>query len=266
MTVFRQVHLILASVAIVQANLSQTLEEQSGIGWWPVQPAATQLTQSKNNYEQSTDDPPLYLGVTKAVPREDKSFKKPALDVKSLFKPGSPYCRQVKSERSQNGSLTCYRCKDPNTGIHFEQCSRTEKNRNLRLRRSAKQERSAEQDESLPDEYRFSEEYFLPQASKPVSYKDKNDSCERVVKDSMVCMVCENARTHGKYKQCSYVHSPQDKAYEYSKSSSFVGDTDKPVRGRETHQAIKDESPESVEDSWEKRSPAHNYGIICCAV
>lgn len=34
-------------------------------------------------------------------------------------------------------------------------------------------------------------------------------------------MVCKDAKTNGKYEQCSYVKQPHEKAYSYVKSSSF---------------------------------------------
>lgn len=37
----------------------------------------------------------------------------------------------------------------------------------------------------------------------------------------MVCMVCKDAKTNGKYEQCSYVKQPHEKAYSYVKSSTF---------------------------------------------
>lgn len=37
----------------------------------------------------------------------------------------------------------------------------------------------------------------------------------------MVCMVCKDAKTNGKYEQCSYVKQPLEKAYSYRQSSTF---------------------------------------------
>lgn len=151
--------------------------------------------------------------------------------------------------------MTCYRCKDPKNGSTYEHCSYTsqpqqeqqeQQHRSRGARSNAAVEKSPtdslsagshpssksshgsssdESTEKLPGAFRFSEDYFHPEASHdlPTEYEKNIDNCERVVKDSMVCMVCKDPKTSGKYEQCSYVAQPHEKAYAYSKSSSFGG-------------------------------------------
>lgn len=70
--------------------------------------------------------------------------------------------------------------------------------------------------------YRFTDEYFADAAyDVPAAYESKGEKCDKVVKDSMVCMVCKDAETNSKYEQCSYVKQPREEAYTYTKSSSF---------------------------------------------
>lgn len=70
--------------------------------------------------------------------------------------------------------------------------------------------------------YRFADEYFTDATHKvPATYEHKGEKCEKIVKDSMVCMVCKDNKTNGKYEQCSYVKQPLEKAYSYRQSSTF---------------------------------------------
>ncbi|XP_046615060.1 uncharacterized protein LOC124302692 [Neodiprion virginianus] len=167
-----------------------------------------------------------------------------------IMKSGAPYCQETKNKvpnnkvtkkRYRRDAMTCYKCKDPKNGATYEQCSYTSEpqasftvNRyqsppsQLRYRRSNARKEKTEvvggkkSGEKVP-EYRFAEEYFVPASSEevPTEYKKKSEHCSKVVKDSMVCMVCKDPETNGKYEQCSYTNQPDDKAYAYSKSSSF---------------------------------------------
>ncbi|XP_033217568.1 protein starmaker [Belonocnema kinseyi] len=187
---------------------------------------------------------------------------------KLVLKSGLPYCREIKSKglddkvkhdqhsddskTIKREAMTCYKCKDPKNGSTYEQCSYSSEPQAstniekfergpLRFRRSNEEFDSSEEesapavsltatkDEKLKEPYRFSEEYFLPQASRKISTEQKSDLCERVVKDSMICMVCKDPKTNGKYEQCSYVAEPNEKAYAYTKSSSF-GEPKKPEK------------------------------------
>lgn len=70
--------------------------------------------------------------------------------------------------------------------------------------------------------YRFADEYFTDTAQDvPAAYESKGEKCEKIVKDSMVCMVCKDSKTNHKYEQCSYVKKPREKAYSYTKSRTF---------------------------------------------
>lgn len=177
-----------------------------------------------------------------------------------ILKSGLPYCQEIKSKELDDKikddpnsddsttikreAMTCYKCKDPKNGSTYEQCSYSSEPQAstniekfehgpLRFRRSNEEFDSSEEESApavsltatkegkLKEPYRFSEEYFLPQASHKFSTEQKSDLCERVVKDSMICMVCKDPKTSGKYEQCSYVAEPNEKAYAYTKSSSF---------------------------------------------
>ncbi|XP_046753899.1 uncharacterized protein LOC124416661 isoform X2 [Diprion similis] len=153
-----------------------------------------------------------------------------------IMKSGAPYCQETKNKvpkkRYRRDAMTCYKCKDPKNGATYEQCSYTSQpqasvtvNRyqsppsQPRYRRSnARKEKTATKSGD-----RFAKEYLVPASSDevPTEYKKKSEHCSKVVKDSMVCMVCKDPETNGKYEQCSYTNQPDDKAYAYSKSSSF---------------------------------------------
>lgn len=67
--------------------------------------------------------------------------------------------------------------------------------------------------------YRFTDEYFTDATyNAPAAYESKGERCDKIVKNSMVCMVCQDAKTNGKYEQCSYVKQPREKTYAYIKS------------------------------------------------
>lgn len=70
------------------------------------------------------------------------------------------------------------------------------------------------------DPYRFTDKYFTD-ATYDAPTESKEEKCDKVVKDSMVCMVCQNTKTNSKYEQCSYVKQPREEAYFYNKSNSF---------------------------------------------
>lgn len=71
----------------------------------------------------------------------------------------------------------------------------------------------------------------------------------------MVCMVCKDAKTNGKYEQCSYVKQPHEKAYSYLKSSSFgkPREDDNDEHPESSHSEVSD-----IEESKEQedRSPS----------
>ncbi|XP_046838476.1 uncharacterized protein MAL13P1.304-like [Vespa crabro] len=72
--------------------------------------------------------------------------------------------------------------------------------------------------------YRFGEEMFTADETNPEmskKYKNENENCEKIIRDSMVCMVCKDIKSKAKYEQCSYVSKPNEKSYAYTKSKSF---------------------------------------------
>lgn len=59
------------------------------------------------------------------------------------------------------------------------------------------------------------------------------DVCEKMKKDSMLCMVCNNDKTGAKYEQCQYSTKPSQKAYTYGSQKSFSsnkGENERPQR------------------------------------
>nr|XP_031825749.1 cylicin-1 [Nomia melanderi] len=193
----------------------------------------------------------------KKEPREDKNFKKAispfytitekdSANYKDIvLKSGVPYCQESKSKRSSRGqnakdSLICYKCRNPKNGATYEECSYVSQpladSSNIgkvlaapsgfRIRRS-------NSDEAMSDfkarvyrnpnnPYRFNEKIFSDESQDvPAKYKTKDEECEKVVKDSMVCMVCRDKKSNGKYEQCSYVSQPKEKKYAFTKTSSY---------------------------------------------
>lgn len=70
------------------------------------------------------------------------------------------------------------------------------------------------------DPYRFTDKYFTDATyDAPVAYESKEERCDKIVKNSMVCMVCQDIKTNSKYEQCSYVKQPREETYSYNESS-----------------------------------------------
>ena len=174
-----------------------------------------------------------------------------------IIKSKVPYYQEIESNvikvnnnniRLRREAKACYTCKDLKGGSTYEHCSFSSQPQasikveywkelpsSIRFRRSNAKSDSIEdkststettstdiRDKTVNEPYEFREEFFLPQASHrfPVDY-DKSDLCEKVFRDSMVCTVCKDPKTSGKYEQCSYIAEPNEKAYAYTKSSSF---------------------------------------------
>lgn len=190
----------------------------------------------------------------KKEPKENKHLKKLISSVYTItdkdsqnykdtvLKSGVPYCQEIRTKRtgkdnSAKDTLVCYKCKNPKNGATYEQCSyvskpvaegNVEAPPGFRSRRSNSEEGVSDFGNRDRDSYkrespyRFSERIFSDATEEaPQDYKGKDEKCEKVVKDSMVCMVCKNTKGNGKYEQCSYVHQPSEKKYSFSKSSSF---------------------------------------------
>ncbi|XP_018393529.1 PREDICTED: uncharacterized protein LOC108772495 [Cyphomyrmex costatus] len=181
------------------------------------------------------------------------------IKVKSIGKDGEP----------RKGITTCYNCKDPKTKSTYERClysSHPEESVSantkvesylsaptiFRYRRS-NYEGNKDNYGQLRNPYRFTDEYFTDAThGVPTAYKNKGEKCDKIVKDSMVCMVCKDAKTNGKYEQCSYV-KPHEKAYSYVKSSTFG----KPQKSEENDS---DERPDpSSVESHEYSYPSEDY-------
>lgn len=177
-----------------------------------------------------------------------------------VLKSGLPYCQEIKihSNNGKTNKDTCYKCKDSKTGNTYDYCTYNSKkddnyseyltprkrrsNSNIENRESPSLKTSlddsklntaaSEHVEDLKDRsnfdrkfenpYRFSDEIFT-EASEyiPDKYKKDNENCEKVLKDSMICMVCKDMKSKAKYEQCSYVAKPNEKSYAYSKSKLF---------------------------------------------
>ncbi|XP_066594786.1 axoneme-associated protein mst101(2)-like [Prorops nasuta] len=193
--------------------------------------------------------------------KEDPKFKD------KILKSGAPHCQEIKKKRSSAGGeksdkkmSTCYTCKDPKKGLVFEHCSFKSQpqpgssSSSPRYRRSQLQngdiEGSASTKEDLPkDSYRFGEEFFSSASDEiPAEYKKHAEHCDKVVKDSMVCMVCKDPKTNGKYEQCSYVSQPKEKQYAYSKSSSYGKPEKSSSKGEE-------ENPEEAQERQDYKVP-----------
>ncbi|XP_024938539.1 uncharacterized protein LOC107265526 isoform X2 [Cephus cinctus] len=213
-----------------------------------------------------------------------------------VLKSGVPFCQEIKTvpatgnKRHRRNAMTCYKCKDPKNGATYEHCSYVSQPQatsrldkyveipsNFRYRRSNANAESANVEEKhqqlpitgidgkLSEPFMFGEEFFTPEATDemPVEYKKQVENCEKVIKDSMICMICKDPKTNGKYEQCSYIAQPNEKAYSYIKSSSFGNPQtlEKPDKAEktsstknnnyETHGGAQSSSPRAGESSTE---------------
>ncbi|XP_076385548.1 uncharacterized protein LOC105664376 [Megachile rotundata] len=223
-------------------------------------PSYAQYPKSREIFESSESfDRPnkewFSASASKRVPLEDKHFKKiisPFYTITEkdsqkyrdiVMKSGIPYCQEIKTKKpgkdgSTKDSMTCYKCKNPKNGATYEQCSyasqpTAESSNQEETDPSGFRNRRSNSDESSygygdsgyrrhDSPYRFNEKIFTDASEGvPAEYKNKNEKCEKVFKDSMVCMVCKNTKSNAKYEQCSYVRQPNEKSYAFSKSSSF---------------------------------------------
>ncbi|RLU18319.1 hypothetical protein DMN91_008676 [Ooceraea biroi] len=194
------------------------------------------------------------------------------------------HCREVKvksiGEEPRKSFTTCYKCKDPKTKSTYERCSYNGPKRSasastkverflsapvsFRYRRSSLGEGVAgdsygDYHGKLRHPYRFAEEYFIDATHDvPAAYENKGEVCDKVVKDSMVCMVCKDAKTNGKYEQCSYVNQPREKAYSYTKSSSFG----KPQEEDDSADQPEETSPKSFNFEASDRRKDRNPTVV----
>ncbi|XP_017892675.1 uncharacterized protein LOC108632535 [Ceratina calcarata] len=208
--------------------------------------------------------------ASKKIPTESKNSKKAVSPFYTLtdkdsqkyrdmvFKSGVPYCQEIKTKRAtKDDNTVCYKCKNPKNGATYEQCSYASKpdSSNIdevvipgfRNRRSNSDEGFRRSDYGrYHSPYRFNDKIFSEATEDvPSEYKKKNEKCEKVVKDSMVCMVCKDTKSNAKYEQCSYVQQPTEKKYAYSKSSSFKDPEKRESRNEEDERKPDKEHSES---------------------
>lgn len=203
-----------------------------------------------------------FFSNTKKIPTEDKNYKKTIsshlTDKDTKFLKSEPNCQEIKTKETKiDGqlkptSMTCYNCKDPKRGSTYEYCSyssqpdksssdKTFESIPPRFRRSDNYQAGSvsmayvpthQRDEKSKTPYKFSEEYYLPDASRKFSIDHKaGESCQKVYKNSMVCSVCRNPKTGGKSEQCSQIADPNEKSYSFSTSHS-IG---KPKNSKKSH-------------------------------
>ncbi|XP_076278803.1 uncharacterized protein LOC143208328 isoform X2 [Lasioglossum baleicum] len=270
------------------------------------------LKKRQSDYESSYERPKGWFSPSfKKEPREDKSYKKiisPVYTIREkdsslykdiVFKSGVPYCQESKTKRANRDknakdSLVCYKCRNPKNGSTYEQCSYVsqplsetsniekvlEAPSGFRFRRSNSEEslsdfkRSPRERYSGPsDRYRFDEKIFSDSTQDvPEEYKMKDEECEKVVKDTMVCMVCRDKKSNGKYEQCSYVSQPKEKKYAYSKSAAYKNpenkddddDDKKPVSETLSEKEDKEKlSEEASESNCKKVEKGSKTCTIC---
>lgn len=194
------------------------------------------------------------ISASKKVPTENKNFKKVVSPFYTItdkdsqkykdmvMKSGVPYCQEIKTGRANKDgnskeSMICYKCKNPKNGATYEQCSygshpstdssnieQSSPPSRFRNKRSNSDEAFSGFKDYRRDgnPYRFNDKIFSEATDDvPAEYKKKNEKCEKVVKDSMMCMVCKDMKSNGKYEQCTYIRQPTEKKYTYTKSSSL---------------------------------------------
>ncbi|XP_063978968.1 uncharacterized protein LOC135163447 [Diachasmimorpha longicaudata] len=123
---------------------------------------------------------------------------------------------------------------------------------------------SFEEATSLGDSpgFRFGDEYFTPEATHHVPEKhQKPEGCEKVVRDSMVCMVCKDRETSAKYEQCSYV--PQsEKSFSHKSSEKSPRDyASSPSAPRVAPPSAKESLEESEESEEADASSPYTSGF-----
>ncbi|XP_050445803.1 uncharacterized protein LOC126848731 [Cataglyphis hispanica] len=149
------------------------------------------------------------------------------------------HCQEInvkligKEDKIRKDFMTCYKCEDPKTRSTYERCLHNnppEESASANTERfipvSSRYRRSNMENEKISygktNPYRFSDEYFTDAMyDVPAAYESRGERCDKVVKNSMICMICQDAKTNGKYEQCSYVKQPQEKAFAYIKSGIF---------------------------------------------
>lgn len=102
--------------------------------------------------------------------------------------------------------------------------------------------------------FKFSEEYFQPEATEDASDQQKNlNNCEKVYKNSMICLVCKDPETTAKSEQCSYVSHPDEKLNYNEKKKPDV------PKEKESLQAQPRIARDQSEESGEETSSYSSY-------
>lgn len=104
------------------------------------------------------------------------------------------------------------------------------------------------QDTTPPPDAIFTDDYFQQEATERDVKSDEEqnlDNCEKVYKNSMVCLICKDPETTAKSEQCSYVSHPSEKFNSKKKPAL--------VKKKESFQAkpriARDQSGESGEET-----------------
>lgn len=228
-------------------------------------PSYASFLESRRNYRAAFDSVKpkdwLSFSASKKVPTENKNFKKvlsPFYTITDkdsqkykdmVMKSGVPYCQEIKTRRVKD-SMICYKCKNRKNGASYEQCSYNgsqpftgsagnieQSSTGFRNRRSNPSDEgfSGFKDYGRGDNpYRFNDKIFSEGTDDvPAEYKKKNEKCEKVIKDSMMCMVCKDTKSNAKYEQCTYIRQPAEKKYTYTKSSSVKSPRESQKDGEE---------------------------------
>lgn len=222
-------------------------------------PSYASFLESRRNHRAAFDSSDsvkpkdwFLFSASKKVPTENKNFKKVVSPFYTItdkdsqkykdmvMKSGVPYCQEIKTRRvnkdsNAKDSTICYKCKNPKNGATYEQCSYASQpstdSGNIEQSSTGFRNRRSNSDEAFSgfkdyrrddNPYRFNDKIFSEATDDvPAEYKNKNEKCEKVIKDSMMCMVCKDMKSNAKYEQCTYIRQPAEKKYSYTKSGSL---------------------------------------------
>lgn len=85
--------------------------------------------------------------------------------------------------------------------------------------------------------YRFGPEYFTDDGTVEEGNNEGedsgetqdspkgNESCKKVKKDGLICVVCKNLKSAGTYEQCSYASDPEENRYSYGTQKTYGSPT-----------------------------------------
>lgn len=271
----------------------------------PLPPSYASFLESRRNHRAAFDSSDsvkpkdwFSFSASKKVPTENKNLKKVSSPFYTItdkdsqkykdmvMKSGVPYCQEIKTRRvnkdsDAKDSMICYKCKNPKNGASYEQCSYASQpstgSSNVEQKPSRFRNRRSNSDEAFPgfkdyrrddNPYRFNDKIFSEATDDvPAEYKNKNEKCEKVIKDSMMCMVCKDTKSNAKYEQCTYIRQPAEKKYTYTKSSSLKSPKESEENGKRSNRRyfetkpVKEEhsSSEDKEDKEEEKESREEY-------